>query len=1351
MADNTKSRSPSSLARRRPGTFGSSGSGCSSSQAPSVFSHVTASVVSVLPSPSWAMPPVSFESLSQQQLESFADNEEDDDGGTNTSEQDHVLATYFDQASTVAAGASPYHHSRSRSQTPAHHSHADAPLVPSQLSMPAMPPPRILPSRNGRRASLPPQPAVSSAVPSLPRSRPSTSARSTISSASLGILAPTLAGSLFQTPKQPTSSSTSRKRTADRAGLCSSPAPPSRSGTSSHGLGRPRTLLASQFDPNHADEHSGSMSTPRPPTTRGSNRPATRARSVVTTTAAGGEDGGVSQPEHRFLVALFSPKGVTGVSGGGESHGGGGGGNNISGQSGEIGVCVFDLVTTTCLVSQFIDSKSLVRTLNKLNVYPPSHLIVPSTFYKPEKSEIALLLESNLDGAVDIIPISRKHFSTINGLEFIRRYALEDQVQHLETSLGPRALGLAAVAAMLKFIETDRHITFTRSGVYFLHESVSGTMFIDTITARNLELVRNQTGLHSQTLLGVLNKCQTVMGARLLRSTILQPPVVPETIELRLDAVAELGSIPSSVQSLLSSLSQIPNIDKLISGFIHIHPKSTTVKSSELDLALILDLRTALRTFPSLLTSLSPFTNPLLTQAQAILSDPTLDTMLAAINELFAADLSLTSTPMGQRNARAFSIQAGVHGLLDVSRRTYQETVADIMQLVDDYAARYEMPLRAVFQSASNGFVLECKADQVPEEMLREGGWPDVFVNVAWKRKVVTCNTLEVMKLNERVRESMNEIFLISDRIVVDLKEELRSKIGVLYKVSESIALVDLLCSFTRLSLSGTYVRPMLSQGMTVIAQGRHPILSVLANRPSTASKHGAVNCADRATQPYVPNDTYLDSGCNVQIVTGANGSGKTSYLKQVALITVMAHMGCPVPAQEAVVCVTEVMLSRMSFDDCMLSGASSYMLEMREVAHVLREVAEVSWIEKPKGECNGDEAQGSVMGVSNEQEQNDMLPVKRKALVLMDEIGRGTSPTEAAGIAYAIIEALAHTKAFVLFATHFHHLFPYLEPYPNIVHLHLSMHVSTPASAASNSATTLTYEYRVQDGVSPTTRGYGIQLAASLGLPASILATAERVADRVATMHGFGRPAGEPSPEYAFARAVHECARRVVAIKYNPHLDDEDRERCLSELQAELRASFPVLGERSVTGSQFGSRVGGASRAELEARDDNHSEREVDMFSEQDIDMYSDYEVPMSPYPGSSSATHGVSGRNATPTRRWTDTAGPSSSQSTVLGTSQPQLPHAMSSPVSSRPCSSPSAPRRPVSLGPGSSLAQYGFGAAAQESSAPVIMRLTDSIGKYDPVSGTFLPPRPSQVGGVADSVVSLASVDVTDPIED
>ena len=313
---------------------------------------------------------------------------------------------------------------------------------------------------------------------------------------------------------------------------------------------------------------------------------------------------------------------------------------------------------------------------------------------------------------------------------------------------------------------------------------------------------------------------------------------------------------------------------------------------------------------------------------------------------------------------------------------------------------------------------------------------PPVFINFYRRKNIVECQTLDLIKLNQKINDSHHEVLQMSDRVVQEVIESVRADVAPLFRISESIATVDMLAAFAQVATSQDYCRPELTSTLA-IKSGRHPI-------------HEKIRKGK-----FVPNDVYASQQARFQIITGCNMSGKSTYIRSVALMTVMAQIGSFIPAMYASFPIRHQLFARLSLDDSSVSNISTFASEMRETAFILRNM-------------------------------------DRRSLIIIDELGRGTSSRDGLAIALAVAESLVESKATVWFVTHFVDLARFLSERPGVVNLHLAVHIEDQSR--------MKMLYRIAQG-HVREANYGITLARVAGLPPDILTEAEAVSKRINEM----------------------------------------------------------------------------------------------------------------------------------------------------------------------------------------------------------------------------------------------------------
>lgn len=391
-------------------------------------------------------------------------------------------------------------------------------------------------------------------------------------------------------------------------------------------------------------------------------------------------------------------------------------------------------------------------------------------------------------------------------------------------------------------------------------------------------------------------------------------------------------------------------------------------------------------------------------------------------------------------------MQTGSNSVLDAARRTYTENTADALTLCNELKEKYQLPLKPVFlNGVSTGYGLEMPSGNIKLQNL-----PREFISVSKKRsgKLISMTTVDLKKINQRIQDSSTEIFLISKDIVECLRLEILREVGNLYLASEAIALADVILSLTQYTKTGFNVRPSFSSTIHII-EGRHPLLNY--SEP----------------EGTVPNDTELGQDKTFMVLNGPNNSGKTTYLKQVALLTIMAHVGCLVPATQASILPVKQIFSRLSNRDEAEANLSTFASEMKTMAQII--------------ESAGPES-----------------------LVLIDELGRNTSTHEGLGMAHAISEVLIGNGVPTIFATHFVQLNATLSAYPAVQVQQFSVELNT-----SQEGENLIFEHKLSTG-GYECQHYGIALAKMCQLPREIIRDAEGIAKRLQISQNTKEDQGE-------------------------------------------------------------------------------------------------------------------------------------------------------------------------------------------------------------------------------------------------
>lgn len=350
-----------------------------------------------------------------------------------------------------------------------------------------------------------------------------------------------------------------------------------------------------------------------------------------------------------------------------------------------------------------------------------------------------------------------------------------------------------------------------------------------------------------------------------------------------------------------------------------------------------------------------------------------------------------------------------------------------LLIIADIYAETHNLALELKYDTARQ-FYIRIHNSELEDRIL-----PKVFINQFRRKNIIECQTLDLLKSNQKILDSHHEVLQMSDSAVQDLIMAIRDDLAPLFKISDAIALLDMLAAFAHLVTTQDYTRPEMAPTLA-IKDGRHPIREKIYS------------------EKFVPNDAYATQQSRFQIITGCNMSGKSTYIRSLALMAIMAQIGSFVPASYTSFPIFHQLFARVSMDESIEANISTYAAEMRETAFILRNV-------------------------------------NKRSMVIIDELGRGTSTRDGLAIAIAVSEALIDSKALVWFTTHFRDLATILAERNGVVSLHLA--------AEMGDENRMTMLYKIAQGPVQE-KHYGIALARVLNLPPLILQVAEEVSNAI-------------------------------------------------------------------------------------------------------------------------------------------------------------------------------------------------------------------------------------------------------------
>ncbi|KAG0669663.1 MutS protein msh4 [Maudiozyma exigua] len=588
----------------------------------------------------------------------------------------------------------------------------------------------------------------------------------------------------------------------------------------------------------------------------------------------------------------------------------------------KVGICAINFNLGTLTFSEFIDSQIYIRVIHKLQIYNPTDIVLPATSTGLADSKLISVIKYNVPEATKITNIPYKLFDDKEGLRNLQKFQIVDgNVTELSNcNFVENSFGLCAVAGafeLMKNVENlnKRGLSYKFKNLRIKFEGPADSMLIDTLTIKNLELVENNLEKNKLSLLKFLDSTSTSMGRRLLRNSILQPLTDKESILQRIEAVREIVENDGMLESIIGNLKHSYDMDKLFSKLLYVD--SSSIRADQ-KINYILLLKQTITLIQAVNEVLEPIEiqSSLLKEIKRVISSPEISLCQTKIDEVINEDCGWACININLQNQKIYAVKNGTNGLLEASRGIYETLLSQIEEEINEISEDLNVPVDHTLDS-TRGFVIRISKDMWPDP----DQLPRQLINKVVKGKWIECHTLKLMKYNARLKDIITEICLLSEKAVHKLLSEMTIYISNLFMVSEAISLLDLICSFSTNTLKYQYCYP--DAGCNIqIEQARHPVL-------------------DSTLQNFVSNDIRNILGSsNLQIITGCNMSGKSVYLKQIALLSVMFQIGSPIPAKSAVMRIFKNLHTRVCNDSLELSS-SNFMFEMKETSHCLDNLSE--------------------------------------------------------------------------------------------------------------------------------------------------------------------------------------------------------------------------------------------------------------------------------------------------------------------------------------------------------------------------------------------------------------------------
>ncbi|XP_031835707.2 mutS protein homolog 4 isoform X2 [Nomia melanderi] len=749
----------------------------------------------------------------------------------------------------------------------------------------------------------------------------------------------------------------------------------------------------------------------------------------------------------------------------------------------EVGIAAMGVHCPHLILCQISDSQTYTNTLSKLYLFDPIQVLMPDTMCERVASR-NILSRSIMEKfpETQLTPISRVHFNDTVGLERVRTLCAPEY-SSVELFVKQKYYALAATAALVKYVEYSQRIVYSPKSVRIEFQGSPNAISIDLESARSLELVQSQCGQRNVSLLGVLDRCSTPMGRKLLRANILQPSCEECVIVDRQTAIAELVSNRALRTLLQPILRRLYGADRLAALSVVPVFHDNNVQCAEQNLNYVLLLKNMLDVVPELEAALSSAETDLLRKIRKRLENPRFRLMKERILETIHPDARSVSGYTSSNMQRCFAIKAGINDLLDVARRTYCELIDDMKTMVENLASKHKLPL-SLGCNASDGYHIQAI---LPRNSTTETfQLPMEFIEVRKSKRICMMTTSALATLSQQCKISSEELHLMSNVLLCDLLQAAREHISCFFQLSTDVAELDVLSSLARASALHAYVRPTFGTKLELL-DSRHPVLEVFG------------------LDDPVPNNVSASVPWNFHVISGPNMSGKSTYLKQIVLLHIMAQIGCFVPAKRAAFRITDLIFCKIAVRDDIACNASTFALEMKEAQYILRSITPTS-------------------------------------LVILDELCKGTAVEEGVSIAWAICERLLDSTAFIFAATHFAHLTKLAHLYCNVTNHYFETTSVQETSSDSGSPPRFLYTHRLKSGMASHADDYGIVLAELSGLPKSLTENARKYASKRAIADQI---MGESSSwEHTCYRIVVEMYQLLERGEFHPEKITSQMER---------------------------------------------------------------------------------------------------------------------------------------------------------------------------------------------------------------
>lgn len=726
----------------------------------------------------------------------------------------------------------------------------------------------------------------------------------------------------------------------------------------------------------------------------------------------------------------------------------------------DCSVCFADISTGAVNLFTKTGGEAENELINELARYSPAEILFNQDFLLYKNA--SAFIQDKLNASVQLLD-DDKFDPNLQKETILRQFTAND---FSDLGLNDSDINLFAVSALFYYIsETQKTLTGRFTEIKIFNENKF--MGLNLTARRNLELTETMRNKERKgTLLWVLDHTKTSMGKRLLKTYLEQPLIQPAAIISRLDSVEQLCRSSVIHSEITDYLSKVYDLERLMTRVMYKTATPRDLKSLSVTASQLPGIKNLLGEFSaSLLKKYNEDIDPL-NEISALIENSIID-----------------EPPVSVKDGGV--IKDGFHKELDEYRHILKSGKNIITEIEERERSLTGIKNLKIGYNRVFGYYIEVTKsyyDLIPESYIR-------------KQTLANCErfiTEELKNVENKILTANEKVLVLEAEIFSEIRDFIATQLEKVQKTAAAVAGLDVLCSFASVSMKNQYVKPEISiDGMIEIKDGRHPVVELMLD-----------------DEMFVPNDTLLDLNSNrMSVITGPNMSGKSTYMRQVALITLMAQIGCFVPASHARISIVDQIFTRVGASDDLTAGQSTFMVEMSEVADILRHAT-------------------------------------KNSLVILDEVGRGTSTFDGISIAKAVAEQIAVSRGLgckTLFATHYHELISLEDEIDGIKNYSV---------AVKKRGENIKFLRKiVRGGVDDS---YGIEVAKLAGIPKKVTDRAKELLEKMETENLRQRTVVH-SDQISFSALNHECIIEKLRKTNIEELSDEDIRYLLRELLSML------------------------------------------------------------------------------------------------------------------------------------------------------------------------------------------------------